>query len=394
MLTSFYCFASDLEDAGAETVLDELHYRAGVGGITLAAAYHAGRDLFPHGRRSHLRYLRGGEVHFRPDPQIWHDVPLRPLGGAHETLGELVTLAAARDLFVDAWTVFLHVDREHDLPPGLAEQTCFGDERRTELCPANPGARAYAVALATEVARRGVRAVIAESLHYHPLGHGYHHERYFVDLSPRVRVLLGLCFCQHCCPDRFLAEQAAALVQAEFDAGGGRPGMPLGHAAAARLLDGQIGALLERRARAVADITAEVADACRAAGSQLVFLDASGAALGYADGRPTGPAAPSVAWQMGVDVGAVAHAADALGVIAYAADPGRVSVDLDAYRRAIGPTVPLEAVLRPVRPDCTTAGNLRSKVATCRARGVRACGFYHYGMAPLVALDRVRVALA
>ena len=46
-------------------------------------------------------------------------------------------------MHVDAWTVFLHVDRAHDLPAGLAEETCFGDPLPTQLCPANPDVRRY-----------------------------------------------------------------------------------------------------------------------------------------------------------------------------------------------------------------------------------------------------------
>ena len=37
--------------------------------------------------------------------------------------------------------------------------------------------------------------MLAESLHYHPLEHGAHHERYFVELGTAARLLLGLCFC-------------------------------------------------------------------------------------------------------------------------------------------------------------------------------------------------------
>lgn len=34
--------------------------------------------------------------------------------------------------------------------------------------------------------------------YYLPFDHGYHHERTLIDLSPRIRFLLGMCFCQHC----------------------------------------------------------------------------------------------------------------------------------------------------------------------------------------------------
>ncbi len=59
-------------------VLDDLQDRAGVDGVTLAAAYHAARDVFPHARGRRIRFLRGGEVHFRPDPALWRDGALLP----------------------------------------------------------------------------------------------------------------------------------------------------------------------------------------------------------------------------------------------------------------------------------------------------------------------------
>ena len=370
-------------------MLDDLQDRAGVDGVTLAASYHAARDVFPHARGRRIRFLRGGEVHFRPDPALWRGAALPPAGGESETLGDLVAAAAARGMHVDAWTVFLHVDRERDLPAGLAEETCFGDPLPTQLCPANPDVRRYAVTLGREAARRGVRAVIAESLHHHTLEHGYHHERYFVALPPLARAVLGLCFC------RSLLRRPGACERRR-PASSSRRSPPMirhGPEPDRALLDGLLGGHLARREARVASLVAEVAAACREEGADLVFLDASGAAKGYATGQPEGGPAPEIAWQMGVDVAAVARAAGGIGAIAYAADPARVALDLDAYRAAAGPDVALEVVMRPSRPDCTDAANLAAKLAACRQRGVRAAGFYHYGMAPMSAIDRVGAAL-
>ncbi len=69
MKTSAFCFAGDLADEGIEAVLDNIQGRAGLGGVTMAAAYHASRDVFPHARTRRLRYQPGGEIFFRPDPR-------------------------------------------------------------------------------------------------------------------------------------------------------------------------------------------------------------------------------------------------------------------------------------------------------------------------------------
>jgi sugar phosphate isomerase/epimerase len=52
------------------------------------------------------------------------------------------------------------------------------------------------------------------------------------------------------------------------------------------------------------------------------------------------------------------------------------------------------AALRPVAPDCDSAENLAAKLRAARDAGLDRVDLYHYGMAPLSALDRIREALA
>jgi hypothetical protein len=405
MRTSAFCFAGDLADEGIDTVLDNVQHRAGLGGVTMAAAYHASRDLFPHARTRRLRFQPGGQIFFRPDPAVWRGLALQPrpstLTRAGDPLAELVAAAGARDLDVQAWTVFLHVDWTEDGDPRFAEQTCFGDPCLTELCPANPDVRAYALALAEDIAGRGVTAVLAESLHHHPLEHGAHHERYFVELGAVARLLLGLCFCTHCLagvrrrgadPEE-LRKRACAEVERALAGDAVQLDAELSYEEAAGLLGGQLRALLESRCETVAALVGELVAATAERGVRLELLDASGSVKGYANGRPQGDAAPSIAWRLGIDVGACAAAGAAIGAIAYAADPARVALDLAAYR-ALAPGAPLVAALRPGPPDCRSAENLAEKLRAARAAGVERVDMYHYGLAPLGALDRVREALA
>ena len=77
-------------------------------------------------------------------------------------------------------------------------ENAFGDPQLTDLCPANPEAQFVCDRLNGGLASRGVATVVAESLHFHRLEHGFHHERYFVDLGTFGRLLLGLCFCPNC----------------------------------------------------------------------------------------------------------------------------------------------------------------------------------------------------
>ena len=202
MNSALFAFPSDLADEGPAGVLDAAADRAGVDGLVLAAAYHAARDLYPHNPRGRVRALEPGVVHFRPEPARWagRRLPARRelARGTRGSARRGCDGAGERGLAVHGWTVFLHADRLGALHPDVVPRNAFGDPYPTDLCPTHPEVRAYAVTLAAEVASRGVASVVAESLHFHPWEHGEHHERAFVPLSERARLLLGLCFCPSC----------------------------------------------------------------------------------------------------------------------------------------------------------------------------------------------------
>ena len=191
-------------------MLDNVEHRGGLGGVTVAAAYHEGRDVFPHNPVRRVRFLESGAVFFPPGPALRAARLQPPVSEAAHVLPEAVEAADRRGLAVRAWTVFLHNGALAAAHPECAPENAFGDRYVTELCPANPDARAYARALAADIAALGVAGISSEALHYLGLEHGYAHERYFVPLGARVRYLLGLCFCEHC-----LAAARAAGVDGE-----------------------------------------------------------------------------------------------------------------------------------------------------------------------------------
>jgi hypothetical protein len=358
MESSIFAFATDFADEGVETVLDNVQERGGLGGVTVAAAYHEGRDVFPHNPVRKIRFLESGAVFFRPDPDRWSKLRLRPpVSESAGVFTEIVEAAERRGLAVRAWTVFLHngaLAAEH---PDCAPENAFGDRYVTDLCPANPDARDFARALAADVARHGVASICSESLHYHALEHGYAHERYFVPLGPRVRYLLGLCFCPHC-----LAAADALGVDGEVVRDRAREEVERAFAGDETTGEPERDEYARVREQVVTSLVAEVAAA--AGETPLEFIDLSGAVLGYADGRPTGPPAPSIAWQLGVDVPAVARACDGIEAIGYAADPERVRGDLDAYGDDA-----VSVIFRPTTPDCDSPENLRAKVELARRGG-------------------------
>jgi hypothetical protein len=382
METSIFAFATDFADEGVETVLDNVQERGGLGGVTVAAAYHEGRDVFPHNPVRKVRFLESGAVFFRPDPDRWSDVRLRPpVSDAADVFPVVVHAAGRRGLAVRAWTVFLHNGALAAEYPDCAPENAFGDRYVTDLCPANPDVRAFARALASDVAGLGVASICSESLHYHALEHGYAHERYFVPLGPRVRHLLGLCYCRHC-----LAAANALGVDGEAARGRAREEIERAFAGEEVAGEPERDEYARVREHVVTSLVAEVAAA--AGETPLEFIDLSGAVMGYADGRPTGPPAPSIAWRLGVDLPAVARACAGIEAIGYAADPERVRGDLDAYGDDA-----VSVIFRPTTPDCDSPENLRAKVELARRRGLRRADFYHYGFMRLDALDLIRAAL-
>src|SRR5581483_7971607 len=263
------------------------------------------------------------------------------------------------------------------------------------LCPANPDVRAYVRALVADIARYDVQAIIAESLHYHGLEHGYHHERYFTEIGPRGRYLLGLCFCGHCLEratgagvdGEAVRQTARRELEHVFE---DRRAVTGGEVEPEQL--GELRAYLDVRAETVTTLVAAAAETAAAAGRRFVFMDLSGAVKGYATGRPASAAAAEVGWRFGIDLAALRRVCPEVEVLGYAADVERLRLDLDAYG-ALLDGQPLSLALRPSAPYCDSAQNLAAKVALAREHGVKRVDFYHYGFVRLEALDWIRAAV-
>jgi hypothetical protein len=401
--TTAFAFASDLAGEGVDAVLDNIEHRAGLGGVMPAFVYHAARDVFPHNPSRRVVLAERGSFFFPPALSLYDGGRIQPavhdLARERDVLAETCAAAAARGLDVRAWTVFLHADRAGEYPT-CAPQNAFGDLYEGDFCPANPDVRAYVRALVADVCRYEISTVLAESIHYHGLEHGYHHERYFVSLDPLTRFLLGLCFCEHCLAAGRRAgvdatgvrSVVAALIQSGLDAVQAEQREPTVQTLAA-IAGGELLGYLEARTDTVSTLAAEAASVAEANGRALIFLELSGAVKGYADGAPSGGPAAEIAWRFGIDLGRVARSCHGIEVAGYAADPARVVLDLEAYRAAVGDDVGLGVALRPSPPDCADPANLAEKLRLVSSLGLARVDFYHYGFVRLGALDWIREAV-
>lgn len=400
--SSAFVFGTDLLGEGFGTVLDNLRERGGMDGVALSATYHDARDVFPHNPRWHVHRHEGDVAWFVPQAGRYASglAPrMASACGGEDVLAQLCRQAERRGMAVDAWTIFLHNSQLATANPECATRNVYGDPYLSDLCPANPRVRAYSRELARDLARYPVRRLLAESLHYRPLEHGEHHERYLIHLPREARTLLSLCFCEHC---RAAARRggvaverlAAAVREALEPVWQGRlspsdSGALLGEGARADLA-----AFVDVRLQVVASLVAEVREAMAGSGVALSFIDHAGAMSHVMAGTSADDEVTESSRKLGVDVAAVAAVCDEVSVLGYVDTPQRLRALLDSYTRVLGEGSAYSVMLRPLVPDCSSAENLRAKLAAVATSPAASVGFYHYAMMPLNRLDWIRDAVA
>ena len=402
MKSAGFVFGTDLLDEGYDAVLDNLQERGGLDGIALSATYHDARDVFPHNPKVHVYRNQGDVAWFVPERGRYRSglTPrIATAAGDVDVLAELCRRAGRRGLAVTAWTIFLHNSALATAFPDCATRNVYGDPYLSDLCPANPRVRDYCRELAADLARYPVQRLMAESLHYRPLEHGEHHERYLLRLPAAARTMLSLCFCPHC---RVAGAQAgvavADLVTAVRTAlepiwqGHLAPGAaaPLLAEPAQTELFKYVGA----RIATVTSLVAEVREALATGGAQLSFIDHAGTMSHVMHGTGADDEVTESSRKLGIDPVAVAAVCDELCVLGYVDTAQRVAALLASYRDLLGPDARISLALRPLHPDCELEENLRAKVAAARAAHVASIDFYHYAMMPLNRLDWITRAMA
>lgn len=399
---SAYVFGTDLLVEGHDAVLDNLQQRAGLDGVALAATYHDARDVFPHNPKFRVYRHEGDVAWFKPRMESYES-GLAPrvasFAEGTDVLASLCEHAGRRGMAVDAWTIFLHNSMLATEHPDCATRNVLGDPYLSDLCPANPRVRAYCRELAADIARYPVRSLVAESLHYRPLEHGEHHERYLIDLPAEARTLLGLCFCDHC-----RAAAARAGVDAHALANSVRKALepiwagqwaPGSHAPL--LGDGardELAAYVRVRLDVVTSLVGEVRQAMAGSGVGLYFMDHAGAMSHVMAGTSADDDVLVSSRKLGIDIRAIAAVCDEVGILGYVDTPQRLRKMLSAYMAALGEGSNFSVALRPLLPDCRSEDNFAEKVAAVRDTPARGVSFYHYAMMPLNRLDWIRHALA
>lgn len=384
-----YSYAWDLAEEGLDLALGRMR-DAGINTVTLAASYHAGKFLRPHGPGGKIYFPEDGTVYFRPRPQRYGLI--KPLQSA---------LAKERDLFAElektapdmqrvAWAVCAHNTALGTRHPEFAAQNAYGDSYPYSLSPAFPEVQDYIVALCADLAQHyGLHGITLESPGFMPFDHGFHHEFFLAPLNGWAKWLLGLDFSEGVMTgareagievDR-LRQDVRTILDWFLEAPTAVPEeVATAWITTDIISDQEWGAFLRWRCQVVTDLVRRVRAEVPAETTLAVIPTVQ---------RPT-----ANCWMEGSDLASLADAADALEIPAYEPSAAAVLNDARDCRRRAGAEAKLNFILRPAYPDLGNGAETVEAARAVQSVGLNGIAFYNYGHFALDAMNHVRDALA
>lgn len=383
MKSAFYAYPWNFQ--AIESGIDRVK-KTGVGEITLAASYHAGKFIHPGDPDARVYFPEDGCIYFRSQGQYGK---LRPktarITQQHDVLGALI---GDGELPVTAWVVLNHNSRLGFEHPEVVVRNCFGDSYPYSLCPANADVREYAVALCKDLASSyNLSRILLESPGYMTYAHGYHHEFSQVPQNDWLDAMLGLCFCEAC---RLGSRQAgidadalAGRIRLAVDALIENPVEP-DPSCAQQLLqrweaeDPDLVNFYRWREVTVASLVGEIRSSARAAVAIEVISTTQ---------RPH-----STTYLEGGDLVALAKASDGLELPLYQSSHEELRKDAE-YVWSLVAQEKTSVILRPGLPDMHSEAVFRQNFDFVRDAGVRRISFYNLGMLPPRNLAWVQRAL-
>jgi hypothetical protein len=249
----------------------------------------------------------------------------------------------------------------------------FGNKFLSELCPVNKKVQGYAIGLTKDLASRGVKSIMAESLHFHGARHGEHHERFFMELSPVTEFLFSLCFCKDC-KENFsgnadsLSAKIKEKLQIVFDDKDPWLGKVLTKDLLAEIVGPDILDYLTARKSAVAALYETVVATAHASGVKFKYEDQS-PLLDIASAKTL-----DRSWELGIDNQKISKIVDTYEPLIYRTNSEGVAALANSYLKDV--SVPTAAILRPTYPDCTDEQNLIEKVKALKEIGIKEIDFY------------------
>lgn len=369
---SLYAYPWDIAE------IDETDFAGFVSGlglntVTMAATYHAGKFVRPHGRNGRVFFPEDGKAFFRARPERYGAIRPIPaqLVAEDDVMGRLVRRT---DVKVEAWTVLMHNTPLGQQNPDAVVRNAFGDPYWYSLCPANPAVAEYAVALCSDIAEGyPVSGLVLETPGWLPYRHGYHHEALFMEPNPGLEAGLALCFCPHCMRAgkaegidmpalrKRIAGHVDLLLAARQETPAAVGAGWLLHDMAT---DTELGALIRWRMATVTRLVERIRAALPKATTLHVIPSVQ---------QPIG-----ACWIEGSAIAALATVADGIEACLYG-PPQQAAAELAEIRHRAGPGASIRAVLRPGFPDHPQEAGFSSAVHALAQAGLRDFAFYNFG---------------
>ena len=348
----------------------------GLTGINLALNYHASRDFLLR-QGPQLEYLSDGFHYYKADKSNYESGAVTPSDfdqlPSNQLLENVLSEAQKQDFEVNAWAVYMHNSAIGMTHPESTVTNVFGNRFLSELCPVNKAVQGYAVGMTKDLASRGVKSIMAESLHYHGARHGEHHERFFMELSSVTEFLYSLCICKDCKGNfagnaDVLADKIKSQLQIVFDDKDPWLGKVLSKELLAEILGPEILDYLTARESAVAELYQKVVSVAHESGVKFKYEDQS-PLLDINSAKTL-----DRSWELGIDNQKISKIVDRYEPLVYRTTPEGVSALANSYLKDL--SVPVSAILRPTFPDCTEEQNLIGKVKALRELGINEIDFY------------------
>lgn len=379
---AIWAYPWDVAGEGVERFVDTIREN-GFQRVSVAAAYHSGLFVTPHHSRHRLYFPEGGALHFRPSEDTLgtlEGLGMKPrmsgLLEEGEFVRDLASAADRRSVRTSGWFVALHNTWLGTARPDVVQRTVYGDPLFYALCPANPLAVEYVVALLSDLTRNDdIDGIDMEALGYMGFPHDFHHEKDLVGLDAESSFLLSLCFCSSCTErgrrEGIDVERARAVVRGRLDEVFQSEAALRRDDGGFRLLTGEEGdlaadpdlqAYLNMRNDVVMELWATVREA--------VGPNCALRLIEWED--------PARWWTRGFD-GRLNEVLDAVIMCCYSWEPELLPAMVEKTRRFL-PRVPVIAGIQGGWPTCASEEDVKAQLGIVDSSCAAGLQVYNYGL--------------
>ena len=366
---------------------------SGLTGINLALNYHASRDFTLRGTPS-LRYLEDGAHYYQPDLSKYSTGAITPspddVYQDNSTLEKIQESGRKSGFDIHAWAVYFHNSAAGKQNPETVQINGLGQKLLASLCPSNPSAQGYAIGLTNDLLSRGIKSIAAESIHFHGLIHGEHHERYFIELSEISQYLLGFCLCIYCqsaaesagADAKKLASEISAALNKLIAADDPWLGQQLNIANLISIFGIDIKNWILGQQRTLVNLHKELTKLAHSAGATLRWVDQSPLIGGLAQ-----------SWRIGIDPKELGQVVDVIEPLFYRQNTGEIIELAKSYLSTINSSEKITGILRPTYPDNSSDKELALRISALKNLGIENIDFYLFDVWRERDLDWIKQAL-